>query len=120
MDSSQPWLHKQCAVAQRAQVGMGKRRCSFPVYLLKVPTATFVGARRGSWKKCAMLCSGAGEEGLVLDDMLTPQLSVLSAVPNVLRTSTIASCLLYGNGDPNCGGYTATEENSGDRGCAGA
>lgn len=53
--------------------------------------------------------------------MLTLQLSVLSAVPHVLCTSTIASsCMLYGNRDPNCRGYTATEENSGDRGCAGA
>lgn len=55
----------------------------------------------------------------MLDGMLTLQLSVLSAVPHVLRTSTIASCLLYGNGDPNCGGYTATEENGRDGGGAG-
>lgn len=55
----------------------------------------------------------------MLGGMLIPQLSVLSAVPHVLRTSTIASCLLYGNRDPNCGGHTATEENGGDRSCAG-
>lgn len=52
--------------------------------------------------------------------VLTLQLSVLSAVPHVLCTSTLAFCVLYGNGDPDCRGYTATEENGGDRGCAGA
>jgi len=111
----QLWLCVQCAVAQRAQVGMGRTRCSFPVC---VPTATPAGAGEGSWKKCAVLCEDAGGEGLVLGGTLTLQLSVLSAVPHVLRTSIIASHLLYGNGDPDCGGYTATEENGGDRGCA--
>lgn len=79
---------------------------------------------------CCDLCQHQREEprgvrrlggaGLVLAGVLTPQLSVLSAVSNVLRTSAIASSLLYGNGDPNCRGYTASEENGGDGGCAGA
>lgn len=56
----------------------------------------------------------------MLDGVLTLQLSVLSAVPHVLRTSTLAFCVLYGNGDPDCRGHTATEENGGDGGCAGA
>lgn len=96
---------------------MGRRRCSFPVC---VPTATFAGAREGGWKKRAVLCWDAGGEGLVLDGVLTLRLSVLSAVPHVLRTFIIAFCLLYGNGDPDCRGYTATEENGGDGSCAGA
>lgn len=59
-------------------------------------------------------------EGLVWDGMLILQLSLFSTVPHVLCTSIIASCLLYGNRDPNSGGYTAAEENSGDRDHAGA
>lgn len=56
---------------------------------------------------------------LVLGDVLIPWCFVLSAVSHVLCTSIIASGLLHGNRDPDCRGYSATEENSGDRGCAG-
>lgn len=61
-----------------------------------------------------------GGAGLVLAGALTPQLSVSSAVSDVLRASSVASGLLYGDGDPNCRGHTAAEENGGDGGCAGA
>lgn len=85
-----------------------------------VPAAAFVGPERAAGRAVPCCVSTLGEEGLVLDGVLTLQLSVLSAVPHVLCTSTLAFCVLYGNGDPNCRGYTATEENGGDGGCAGA
>lgn len=73
----------------------------------------------GQRRQLQELCH-AGGGGVVLDGVLTLQLSVLPAVPHVLCTSALAFCVLYGDGDPDCRGHTAPEENGGDGGCAGA
>ena len=96
--------------------GMGGNRQEKMVLPCVCTYRCLCGCQRG-WLE-EVCC--AGQEGLVFNDVLTLQLSVLSAVPHVLRTSTIAFRLLYGNRDSNCRGYTATEENSGDGGGAGA
>lgn len=41
------------------------------------------------------------------------------SVSHVPSSATTASCVLNGDRDPHCRGHSASEEDSGDRGCAG-
>lgn len=41
------------------------------------------------------------------------------SVPYVPGSSTTAPCVLHGDGDPHSRGHPASEEDSGNRGCAG-